>query len=201
MGRYREPRLKKMRALGTVLPGLGTGDLERRSYPPGQHGQRRRKISEYGLRLLEKQKLVFNYGVSEKQLRAIVVSARKMQGVTGENILGLLERRLDNAIFRAGYARSIPAARQLVVHGHVRINGKRVDKPAAYIKAGNVITISDKAKANVHVVEALKEPAIERPSWLEVDDSTTRITALPSYESVPFPIAVQLVVEHYAQSL
>ena len=91
MGRYREPRLKKMRALGTVLPGLGTGDLERRPYPPGQHGQRRRKISEYGLRLLEKQKLVFNYGVSEKQLRAIVVSARKMQGVTGENILGLLD--------------------------------------------------------------------------------------------------------------
>lgn len=201
MGRYREPRLKKMRALGTVLPGLGTGDLERRPYPPGQHGQSRKKISEYGMRLLEKQKLIFNYGVSEKQLRAIVVAARKMSGVTGERMLELLERRLDNAVFRAGYAQSIPAARQLVTHGHIRVDGKRVDKPASLVKPGQVITLSDKATTNVHVVESLKEPAIERPAWMEVDATTTRITALPTHESVPFAIAVQFVVEHYAQSL
>jgi small subunit ribosomal protein S4 len=203
MSRFREPRLKKMRALGTVLPGLGAHDLERRPYPPGQHGQGRKKVSEYGMRLREKQKLIFNYGVSEKQLRAVMTAARKLPGVTGERMLELLERRLDNAVFRAGYARSIPAARQLVTHGHIRINGRKVDKPASLVKAGQTITISDKARANVHVLEALKDPIVGRPEWLEVDEesATTRVTALPTSESVPFLIAVQFVVEHYAQSL
>ncbi len=192
-----------MRALGVALPGLGDKDVERRPYPPGQHGQRRRKVSEYGMRLMEKQKLIFNYGVSEGQLRRTVIAARKMHGVTGERILELLERRLDNAVFRAGYARSIPAARQLVTHGHVRINGRKVDKPASLVKPGQIITISDRAKANVHVIDALSQPTIDRPAWLDVDSAsaTTNVTALPSVDSVPVQIAIQFVVEHYAQSL
>ncbi len=203
MSRYSEPRLKKMRALGTALPGLSSKSLERRPYPPGQHGQSRRKQSEYGRRLMEKQKLIFNYGVSEKQLRRIMVQARKMSGITGERMLELLESRLDNVVFRAGMAATIPAARQLVTHGHVRANGKRVDKPGYLVSAGETITLSDKAAKNTHVVASLGDPALEAPSWLARDEvsGAVRITATPSADSVPLFIDVQLVVEHYAQSL
>ena len=137
MARYTQPRLRRVRALGVQLPGLTTKNSETRPYPPGQHGQARRgKASEYALRLREKQKLVFNYGLSEKQMRRIVEEARKTKGNTGEVILTLLERRLDNAVFRAGFAQTIPAARQLVSHGHIRINGKKVDIASYRVRVG-----------------------------------------------------------------
>lgn len=203
MSRYTEPRLKKMRALGTALPGLTSKSTERRPYPPGQHGQGRKKQSEYGRRLMEKQKLIFNYGVSEKQLRRIMTNARKMSGVTGDRLLQLLESRLDNAVFRCGITATIPAARQLITHGHVRVNGKKVDKPGYLVRAGETITLSEKASKNVNVVASLGDMPLELPAWLEHDEAAGafRVTATPSAESVPFFIDTQMVVEHFAQSL
>ncbi len=125
MSRYRGPRLRIVRRLGD-LPGL-TRKAARRSYPPGQHGQARRKRSEYAIRLEEKQKLRFNYGLSERQLVRYVKKARRMQGSTGTNLLQLMEMRLDNIIFRLGFAPTIPGARQLVNHGHITVNGRVVD--------------------------------------------------------------------------
>ena len=131
----RGPRLKAIRRLGTPLPGLTRKTADKKPYPPGQHGQGgapggrggRRKQSEYGRQLLEKQKLRLNYGVSERQLRNYMAQATRQGGKTGEALLALLERRLDNVVFRLGLAPTIPAARQLVGHGHVRVDGKRVD--------------------------------------------------------------------------
>lgn len=203
MARYTGPRVKKMRALGVEMPGLSRKKIERRPYPPGQHGQGRRKLTEYGVRLMEKQKLHFNYGVTERQLRRLVAEALASKQATGEKLLELLERRLDNAVFRAGFAQTIPAARQLVRHGHVLINGKRVDIPSYRISAGEEISLKDKAKENTHVKEALGQPAVSRPAWIEFDDAklSAKVQSLPDETSIPFPIDVKMVVEFYSQAL
>ena len=127
MARHTGPRLKIIRRLGTPLPGLMRTDPDlRRPYPPGQHGPtRRKKLSDYALRLMEKQKLRFHYGVSEKQMRKYMKNAARQKGNKGANLLSLLERRLDNVVFRAGWAPTIPAARQMVRHGHVHVGGRR----------------------------------------------------------------------------
>ncbi|RYZ60910.1 MAG: 30S ribosomal protein S4, partial [Proteobacteria bacterium] len=121
MSRYTGPRVKKMRALGVELPGLSRKKIERRPYPPGQHGQARKKVSEFALRLHEKQKLRYNYGIGERQLRGLMTEALSSKTAPGKKLIELLERRLDNAVFRAGFALTIPAARQLVAHGHVLV--------------------------------------------------------------------------------
>jgi small subunit ribosomal protein S4 len=203
MSRYIGPRVKKMRALGIELPGLSRKKTERRPYPPGQHGQGRRKLTEYGVRLIEKQKLHFNYGVTERQLRRLVAEALASKAATGDKLLELLERRLDNTVFRSGFAPTIPSARQLVCHGHILVNGKRVDIPSYRIQQGDEITLKDKAKENAHVKEALAQTSLQRPTWVEFDESklTAKVQGLPDETSVPFPIDVKMVVEFYSQAL
>ncbi|MEY4546026.1 MAG: hypothetical protein RL685_2221 [Pseudomonadota bacterium] len=200
MSRYRGPRVRTMRALGVALPGLSSKSPERRPYRPGQHGQARRKVSEYGMRLLEKQKLCKNYGVTERQLRHLVVAARSASGPTGDRLLALLERRLDNVVFRAGFARTIPAARQLVNHGHIKVDGKKVDKPGFAVAANQTVSVTRELTA---VVGALQASRPFETSWLSVNaaERSAQVNSLPEASSVPFPIAVQLVIEFYSQRL
>jgi small subunit ribosomal protein S4 len=204
MARYNGPRVKKMRALGVDLPGLSRKTIERRPYPPGQHGKvGRRKMTDYGRRLIEKQKLRFNYGVNERQLRTIVAEARRSKLSTGSKILELLECRLDNVVFRAGFAPTIPAARQLVSHGHFVVNGKRVDIPSFRVKINDEISPKEKSKKLKCLDESLDAPALLRPDWLDFDEKerTVRVASMPSMENVPFSIEIQLVIEHYAKRL
>ena len=204
MSRYTGPRVKKMRALGVDLPGLSRKSIERRPYRPGQHGQtRRRKMSDFGKQLQEKQKLRLNYGLSEKQFRGLVAEARAAKDATGQKLLELLERRLDNVVFRAGLAPTIPAARQLVAHGHITVNGRRTDIPSFRVREGDVIRPREKSLNLQSVVEALGEMSLIRPEWMEFDDKkrTTRVATMPSASSVPFPVDVQLVVEYYSKRM
>lgn len=200
MSRYTEPRLKKMRSLGTQLPGLSRKSIERRPYPPGAQGQSRKKISEYGLRLKEVQKLRFNYGVSERQLRRIVLEARRRPGNTASIIAQLLERRLDNAVFRAGFAPTIPAGRQLVNHGHILVNGRKVDIASFRVKVGHQLAIHARSKDNEHILSSLAQPSLKRPSWLQYDANrqTAEVVSLPDEESISFPVLMSLVIEFYA---
>ncbi|MEM1007540.1 MAG: 30S ribosomal protein S4 [Myxococcota bacterium] len=204
MARYRGPRVKKMRGLKVDLPGLSRKSVNRRPYPPGQHGKvGRRKITEYGRRLQEKQKLRLNYGLSERQMRTLMSEARASKADTGLKLLELLERRLDNVVFRAGYAPTIPAARQMITHGHITVNGKRVDIPSFRVKANHVIKPREKSMNKSFIVESAKSPALTRPDWVEFDDKelTATVVAVPDAESVPFPIEIQYVIEFYAKSL
>lgn len=205
MSRYTGPRVKKMRALGVDLPGLSRKTRERRPYPPGQHGQgRRKKLSDFGRQLQEKQKLRINYGINERQFRRLVVEARASKKAAGQKLLELLERRLDNVVFRAGLAPTIPAARQLVAHGHLLVNGKRVDIPSYRVKAGDVIQPRAKSIGLASIEESIQQPSIQRPEWIDVDvdKKLVNVSALPEgEENVPFDIEVQLVIEYYAKRL
>lgn len=202
MSRHTGPRLKIMRALGVELPGLSRKSIEARPHPPGQHGATaaRRRKSDYSLALIEKQKLRFNYGISERQLRRLMVEARRRSGPNGNNLLQLLECRLDNAVFRAGLAPTIPAARQLVGHGHVLLNGRRVDIPSIRLRAGDEIALRERSPSLPLVRECIAQPTLARPEWLGCDESAlkVRVTRLPEADEVPFPVEIQLVVEHYA---
>lgn len=202
MSCHTDPRLKIMRALGVELPGLSRKSIESRPNPPGQHGATaaRRRKSDYGLALIEKQKLRFNYGVSERQLRHLMVTARRRQGPTGDNLLQLLECRLDNAVFRAGLAPTIPAARQLVSHCHVLLNGRRVNIPSIRLRAGDEIALRERSRNLPLVRETVADHALFRPEWLEWDEAAlkARVTRLPEADEVPFPVEIQLVVQHYA---
>ncbi|PIE15891.1 MAG: 30S ribosomal protein S4 [Proteobacteria bacterium] len=205
MSRYTGPRLKKMRSLGVDLPGLSRKSIERRPYPPGQHGPKatRRKLSDYAKQLMEKQKLRLNYGVSERQLRRLVKEARAAKLATGEKLIELLERRLDNVVFRAGFAPTIPAARQLVNHGHLRVNGRRVDIPSFRVRIGDEITLRDRSKNLAVVVEAFESQAPMKPEWVDVaaSDKKAKVRDIPTKETVPFPLDVQLVVEYYSKRM
>ncbi|MCB9639924.1 MAG: 30S ribosomal protein S4 [Myxococcales bacterium] len=204
MARYTGPRVKKMRSLGVNLPGLSRKSIDARPYPPGQHGKvGRRKLTEYGRRLLEKQKLRVNYGLSERQLRKLMSEAKHSKLDTGLKLLELLERRLDNVVFRAGFAPTIPAARQMINHGHIMVNGHRVDIPAYRVKAGDVVRPREKSAKKAHIVEAVKSPVLIRPNWMEFDEAEMAATVitLPDAESVPFPVEIQYVIEFYAKSL
>ena len=204
MGRHTEPRLKKMRALDVELPGLSRKSIAKRPYRPGEHGQKSQKVKDYSLRLAEKQKLRFNYGVNECQLRRIVREAIRSKTLTDDKIIELLERRLDNVVFRGGLAPTIPAARQLVNHNHITVNDKRVNIASYRVKVDDVIRPREKS-ITLHPIQiALSEvPALDYPAWLEFDESTVsmRIVSLPNADSVPFPIELSLVVEYYAQLL
>lgn len=206
MSRITGPRLKIMRALGTELPGLSRKSIEQRRNPPGQHGAKkamRQRKSNFGVKLIEKQKLRFNYGISERQLQGLMVNARKGKEPTGTTLLQLLERRLDNVVFRSGFAPTIPAARQLVQHGHVRLNGKKVNIPSIRLKVGDEISLKQSSFNLPIVVETLQEPALTRPEWLTWTENpaSSRVAHLPAPEDVPFDINVQQVVEYYANRI
>ncbi len=204
MSRYTGPRLKKMRGLGTDLPGLSRKSTTKRPYPPGQHGlsRRRGKDSEFKKQLVEKQKLRFNYGVHERHLRKLMEEARR-SGDTGTKLLELLESRLDNVVFRAGFAATIPAARQLVNHGHVMIDGRKMDRAGYRVGPGEKITVSPKARNFEIVNENWKHPAHERPSWMVHDAQKMQVelTSVPSKDTLLFPIDVNLVIEYYAKRM
>lgn len=202
MARMTGPRLKIMRALGVELPGLSRKSIENRPNPPGQHGQQasRRRRSDFAVKLMEKQKIRFNYGVSEKQMRRLILEARKGSEPTGDKLMSLLERRLDNVVFRAGFAPTGIAARQLVNHGHVLLNGKPVNIASVRLQVGDVVTVKEKSRKIPMVVEALATPSLTVPEWLSVEavSATAKIGHLPSIEDVPFAIDVQQVVEFYS---
>jgi small subunit ribosomal protein S4 len=187
------------------LPGLTRKNGERRPQPPGQHGHAsgRRKKSAYRKQLEEKQKIRFNYGVTEAQLRRYLQAALRQPGVTGDALLAYLERRLDNVVFRLGLAPTIPAARQLVVHGHVRVNGKKVDRPSYLAKPGDTVTVSPRTRENAAVVDSMNRgPQVRLPQYLAKDpsdDFTGRVIASPVRADVPFVVDVASVVEFYAR--
>lgn len=198
-------RLKIMRALGTDLPGLSRKTIENRPHPPGQHGANsaRRRKSGYGLALIEKQKLRFNYGVSEGQLRTMMIEARRKNGPSGELLLQLLECRLDNAVFRAGLAPTIPAARQLVSHCHILLNGQRANIASIRLRVGDEVSLRERSRTMPMVLHSAAAPSLDRPEWLNYDPSTftAKVTRLPEADEIPFPIEIQLVVEHYAKRM
>ncbi len=201
MSRYIGPRLRVMRALGTQLPGLSAKSIERRPYPPGQHGQRRRKRSDFALHLLEKQKLRYHYGLTERQIRTVVKDAMKGSGVTGAKLVELLERRLDNLVFRAGLARTIVAARQMVRHGHVYVNGRRTDIPSCRLRPGDLISLDERMAKSAVVQESLTRYTMQRPEWLNLDEKALSacLTGLPDEGAVPFAIDLRLVIEFYSR--
>ncbi len=200
MARYRGPRLRVVRRLGE-LPGL-TRKSPRRAYPPGQHGQARKKRSEYAVRLEEKQKLRFNYGLTERQLLRYVRKARRASGSTGQALLQLLEMRLDNTVFRLGMAPTIPSARQLVNHGHVTVNGRAVNIPSYQCRPGDVITVRDSDRSRKLVETNLQFPGLANlPSHLEFDKNkmTGRVNSVIEREWVALQINELLVVEYYSR--
>ncbi|MBQ9179993.1 MAG: 30S ribosomal protein S4 [Firmicutes bacterium] len=175
--------------------------LERRNFPPGQNGQgRRSKTSDYGLQLREKQKTKRFYGLQETQFRNLFDKAARKQGITGENLLILLETRLDNVVFRLGFASSRKEARQLVVHGHFQVNGKKVNIPSYTVKAGDVITVKEKSQ-NSPKFKEVKDMTITVPSWMSVDVQKLegKVLQIPTREEIDTPIAEHLIVELYSK--
>jgi small subunit ribosomal protein S4 len=200
MSRYRGPRLRIARRLGE-LPGL-TRKSPRRAYPPGQHGQNRKKRSEYAIRLEEKQKLRFNYGLTEKQLLRYVRKARRVTGSTGQVLLQLLEMRLDNTVFRMGMAPTIPAARQLVNHGHITINGKVVNIPSYQCRPGEVVAVRDQERSRKLVEANLQYPGLANlPTHLEFDKAKLigKVNSLIEREWIALQVNELLVVEYYSR--
>lgn len=200
MSRYRGPRLRVVRRLGD-LPGL-TRKSARKAYPPGQHGQSRRKRSEYAIRLEEKQKLRFNYGVTEKQLVRYVRKARRVAGSTGQTLLELLEMRLDNTIFRLGMAGTIPAARQLVNHGHITVNDRVVDVPSYQCRPGDTIKVRSRDRSRKLVETNMEYPGLANlPSHLEFDKAALsgKVNGVIEREWVALQVNELLVVEYYSR--
>lgn len=200
MARYRGPRLRVVRRLGE-LPGL-TRKAARKAYPPGQHGQARKKKTEYAIRLEEKQKLRFNYGISEKQLLRYVKKARRAGGSTGLVILQLLEMRLDNTIFRLGFGPTIPSARQVVNHGHITINDRVVSIPSYQCRPGDVIAVRDRESSKKLVEANLQFPGLANvPTHLELDKDKMigKVNSVIEREWVAVNINELLVVEYYSR--
>jgi small subunit ribosomal protein S4 len=201
MARYTGPMTKKSRRLGVDLVG-GDQAYERRPYPPGQHGRGRVKENEYLLQLREKQKARYTYGVLEKQFHRYYVEATRRPGKTGDHLLQMLERRLDNVVYRAGLARTRRQARQLVVHGHFLVNGRKVNVPSYQVDAHDVIDIREKSREMTPLLIA-RETFGERPvpGWLEVLPNSLRILVhqLPVREQIDVPVNEQYIVEFYSK--
>ena len=193
----RVPDLKRCRALGLEPAVIGRSRQSKR-----QVRRTNRKVSEYGLQLREKQKAKFIYGVLERQFRNYYEKARKMQGVTGENLLSLLERRLDNVVFRLGLANTRRQARQIVTHGHITVNGKRVDIPSALVKIGDEIAVCEKSRGN-ELFKVIKETnnALSAPAWLEADQANLKgsITRYPTRDEIDVPVKEQSIIELYSR--
>ena len=202
MGRYTGPRLKVSRRHNALLFGPSKY-FERKNYPPGMHGPKsRRKMSDYGLALSEKQKLRYMYGLFEKQFRHIFSKALRHRGVTGETLLQLLETRLDNVAFRLGFATTRAFARQMVVHGHLRVNGARVSSPSFNVKPGDVIEVGNSVKAKSIVQKNLDvTQGNSTPEWLTLDRQTLRgeVKRIPSREEIAPIVNERMVVEFYSR--
>ncbi len=208
MARYRGPVEKIERRLGVSL-GLkgerrlaGKSAIDKRPYAPGQHGQRRSKISQYGLQLREKQKAKYMYGVAEKQFRRLFKDANRMEGNTGENLIALLERRLDNVVYRMGFATTRAFARQLVTHGHILVDGKRVNIPSYRVKPGQKIEVREKSKNNPQILRAMElTRQTGMAPWVDVDEAKLFgiFTRVPEREEVVIPVEERLIVELYSK--
>ncbi|HEY0162333.1 MAG TPA: 30S ribosomal protein S4 [Edaphobacter sp.] len=199
-------KFKIQRALGVELPGLGKpGALEKRNYPPGQHGKSRKsKPSEYAIQLKEKQKLLFHYGIREEQLRRFVRKAKSASPSNWiDSLIGLLERRLDNIVFRLGFARSMAAARQLVSHGHILVDGRRQTIGSMVLRVGEKVHLSEKARELAAVQTSRENPRLLLPSYLqfETEDATEfgKVLTVPGPEHVPFEFNKTQVAEYYAK--
>ncbi len=207
MAKYTESKCRQCRREGAklFLKGercyKGTCAFDRRPVAPGQHGAGRKKISEYGLQLREKQKCKRIYGVLEGQFRMYYEKADKMKGITGENMLSLLERRLDNVIYRMGIGSSRSQARQLVTHAHFTVNGKKVNIASYIVKAGDVIAVKESKKDNKYFTEIKQMKVGNMPKWLEFNPETLegKIIALPQREDIDSQIAEHLIVELYSK--
>ncbi|MCA1981329.1 30S ribosomal protein S4 [Nocardioides nematodiphilus] len=201
MARYTGPMSKKSRRLGVDLVG-GDAAFEKRPYPPGQHGRARIKESEYRSQLQEKQKARYSYGILEKQFANYYAEAKRRDGKTGDNLLALLEGRLDNVVYRAGFARTRRHARQLVVHGHFLVNGKKVNIPSYQVEAHDVIDVREKSWEMTPFLVA-RETHGERvvPAWLEAFPNRMRILvhSLPVRAQIDIPVQEQLIVEYYSK--
>lgn len=201
----RRARFRIQRRLGLELPGLGkAGALERRPYPPGQHGNKRKKFSNYALQLEEKQKVMFHYGLREKQLRRFIRDAQK--GSADKNwinqLAGRLELRIDNLIFRLGFAPSIMSARQMVSHGHVLVNGKKVTVGSFVVKVGETISLKESSYQHQCYLKAKQGPRLELPDYLEKSEASGKevgkVKFQPGTEFFPFPFSANLFAEYYS---
>ena len=195
---------KIQRRLGVELPGLGkAGALERRPYGPGMHGMKRKKLSDFTVRLMEKQKVRFHYGLREKQLVNLVKKAKKdTSRAWVDTLIEGLEQRLDNIIFRANWAPSMAAARQMVTHGHIKINGKKVDRPSCVVKVDDIITLTDKGAKSGNYLQAKARPRLSAvPAYLTIEadgeKEKAKMVSLPLPEDIPFPFEKRLVIEYY----
>ena len=194
------------RRMGENIWGRAKSPVNRREYGPGQHGQRRKgKLSDFGIQLRAKQKLKGYYGdLTEKQFRRIYAEAERQRGDTGEQLIGLLERRLDAVVYRAKFVPTVFAARQFVNHGHVRVNGQKVNIPSYRVKEGDVIEVRDRSKQNVAVLEAVGLAERDVPDYIEADHSkmTATFVRIPALGDVPYPVMMEpnLVVEYYAKN-
>ena len=208
MARYTGPNCKQCRREGCKLYLKGERctngkcAFDHRSTAPGQHGAARKKVSEYGKHFREKQKARRYYGVLEKQFKEYYKKAEKMEGITGANLLTLLERRLDNVVYRMGMAESRKEARQLVLHAHFTLNGKKVTIPSLLVKAGDVIAVKETSKESVKI-KALAEALATKtaPKWLDRDNANlvAKVVALPAREDIDFEFEEQLIVEYYSK--
>lgn len=205
MGNSR-PKAKTMRRFGEVLIARPKYQriVDKRPYPPGMHGKekalRRGRLSDFGLQLTEKQKLAFIYNVGERQMRRYYLKASRMPGVTGDNLLALLETRLDNLVYRLGFANTIWAARQMVSHGHILVNGKKLNVASYQVVPGDTITLHQRMRSNVQVVEAIESrgPLPEFMSYEEASFTGTLIR-VPNRQEITIPVTEQLVVEYYTR--
>ena len=205
MSRYTGPKARVSRRLGTNIWGTKgeTIALDKRPYPPGDHGRTRRRgnVSEYLLQLQEKQKARFTYGLTERQFRNIFKEASRRQGVTGENMLRYLELRLDNVVYRAGWAATRPQARQLVNHGHIDVNGRRVNIPSYRLRKGDTVTLRPKTRDMVVVQWNLDVLDRQAPAWIDMveDGFGATVRELPIREQIDVPVREQLIVELYSK--
>ena len=201
MARYTGPKTKIARKFGEAIFGEDKV-LQKKNYPPGQHGQnRRRKISEYGTQLREKQKAKYMYGVLERQFRNLFDKAARTKGITGEVLLQLLESRLDNVVYRLGIAPTRPAARQIVLHKHVTVNGKVVNIPSYQVKPGDVVAVREKSKSLEVIAEALSGFNHSKYPWIEWDERVKggKFLHMPERSDIPENIKEQLIVELYSK--
>ena len=201
MARYTGPKTKIARKFGEPIFGEDKV-FAKRNYPPGQHGQnRRRKTSEYGIQLREKQKAKYTYGVLERQFRNLFEKAARTKGITGEVLLQLLESRLDNVVYRLGLAPSRPAARQLVLHKHINVNGKNVNIPSYRVLPGDVVTVREKSKSLEVINDSVAGFNHSKYPWIEWDESIKggKFLHLPQREDIPETIKEQLIVELYSK--
>jgi small subunit ribosomal protein S4 len=205
VSRYTGPRARVSRRLGTNIWGTRgeTIALDRRPYPPGEHGRTRRRsnVSEYLLQLQEKQKARFAHGLTERQFRNLYDEANRRPGVTGDNMLRFLELRLDNVVYRAGWASTRPQARQFVSHGMVDVNGRRVDIPSYRLRKGDVVTLRQKTRNMIVIRQNIDVLDRTPPAWLETADGGNQVTVreLPIREQIDVPVREQLIVELYSK--